>query len=564
MQSDLEIAKTVKLRPIGEIAAGLGLRSEELFAYGPHKAKISLDLLGRLAPRPHAKYLAVSAVTPTPLGEGKTVNTIGLSLGLHRIGKRAICTLRQPSMGPVFGIKGGATGGGRSQILPPEEINFHLTGDFHAVSIAHNLLAAALDASLFHGNPHGIDPATIEWKRVVDINDRALRFIRVGLGGEKNGVPRNTGFDITAASELMSILTLTTGLQDLRKRLGQVVVGEGKDRTHPVTAEDLGCAGAMAALLREALQPTLLQTIEGTPAFLHSGPFANIGPGNSSILADQMALRLADYVVTESGFAADMGLEKLFNLKCRAGGLKPDAVALVASVRALKMHSGRFKIVAGKPLDPGLLREDLEALRAGLPNLERMIAIVREHGVPAVVAVNLFGGESEREIALVEEAALRAGAEAAVESRVFEKGGEGGIALAEAMVKAAEKPNAFRHLYPLDWSTRKKIETLATRLYGADAVSYGPGVAETIDRFESHGWGRFPICMAKTQLSISHDPQRKGAPRGYTFPINGIRAMVGAGFLTPLAGEIMTMPGFGAEPAFRRIDIDSQGHATGL
>lgn len=557
------MSKGPRLRPIAELAGELGISDSELFLYGPYKAKVSLRLLERLRPHARAKYVAVSAITPTPLGEGKTVHTIGVSLALNRLGRRAICTLRQPSMGPVFGIKGGATGGGLSRILPAEEINLHLTGDFHAVAIAHNLLAAALDNSLYHGNPLRIDPARVGWKRVVDINDRALRRVRVGLGGPKAGVPRDSGFEITAASELMSILALATGLEDLRARIGRIVPAED-EAGNPLTAERLEAAGAMAALLRETLQPTLLQTSEGTAAFLHAGPFANIGPGNSSILADQVALRLADFVVTEAGFAADMGLEKLFNIKCRAGGLQPDAVVMVASVRALKMHSGRFEVKPGRPLDPGLFREDVESLALGMANLEQQIAVVRLHGVPVVVAVNVFGGETERELTLVREEALAFGAEAAVESRVFAKGGEGGLELAEAVVKAASKRSSFRFLYPEDLSVRKKIELLATRLYGAGSISYEPGVEETIDRWEERGWGKLPICMAKTQLSLSHDPNLKGAPRGYVFPIQEIRAMVGAGFLVPLAGEITTMPGFGSDPAYRKVDLDAEGHVRGL
>ncbi len=551
------------LRPVLELAAELDLRPDEVASYGPYKAKVSLAALDRLPRRPGSKYVCITAVTPTPLGEGKTVNTIGLALGLNKIGKRAICTLRQPSMGPVFGLKGGATGGGASQVLPPDEINLHLTGDFHAVTAAHNLLAAAVDASLFHGNPLGLDLEHVSWRRVMDVNDRALRHVRVGLGGPKSGVPRDTGFDITAASEVMSMLTLATGLEDLRARLGRTVVGETLDGD-PVTAEDLGVAGAMAAVMVDAIRPTLLQTSEGTPALLHSGPFANLGPGNSSILADRLALGLADFVVTEAGFAADLGLEKFCDLKCRASGLTPDAVGLVATVRALKVHSGRFQVSPSQPLDPRLVEEDLESLAEGLSNLEKQIENVRRFGVPVVVAVNLFGTESQAEIELVCERALAAGAFAAVPSDVFARGGEGGVEFAEAIAAAADQQSEFHPLYELDLPLRDKIEVLATQLYGAASISLGDGVAEKLDRFERHGWGRLPICMAKTHLSISHDPRMKGWPKNYVFPIVDVRAMIGAGYVTALAGTILTMPGLGREPGFKRIDVGPDGTIHGL
>lgn len=541
-------------KPISEVIKNLDLRQEEIFSYGTYKAKLSLSLLNRLQPRQGGKYIAVSAITPTPLGEGKTVNTIGLSLGLNRIGKKAICVLRQPSMGPIFGVKGGATGGGNSRILPEEEINFHLTGDFHAVSIAHNLLAAALDNSLFHGNPLQIDTKTISWKRSIDLNDRALRQIQIGIGLNKPGFPREGGFDITAASELMSILTLTTSPEDFRAKIGRIVVADDA-AGGSITAESLQCAGAMALLMRDALLPTLLQSSEGTPAILHSGPFANIGPGNSSILADQMAMRLADYVVTESGFGADMGLEKLFNIKCRASGIYPDAVALIVTVRALKMHSGRFEIVAGKPLDPALSKEDLASLAQGIPNLERHIRVAKLHGVPVVIAINRFGNETQKEIDFVREKALAGGARAAVISDVFAHGGEGGVEFAKAIDEAAREPKKFTHIYSLNDSIEEKIEALATQIYGASSVSFSYQAKEKIQRFESHGWGHLPICMAKTQFSFSHDPKRKGAPSDYVFPIEDIRPMIGAGFLTPLAGEIMTMPGLGKEPAYKQMDL---------
>jgi formate--tetrahydrofolate ligase len=558
----LHATRARELRPITNVAEELGIEPSELCTYGPYKAKVSLSLMERLRRR-NAKYIAVSAITPTPLGEGKTVHTIGLSLALNQLGHRAICTLRQPSMGPVFGIKGGATGGGRSQVVPSEEINLHLTGDFHAVGAAHNLLAAALDASLYNSNPLEIEPETVSWLRVLDINDRALRRVRLNAGGEKDGAERMGGFDITAASEVMSMLTLSSGRADLRSRLGRTVVAE--DRAgRPVTAEALGCAGAMAAILNQAIEPTLLQTSEGTPALMHSGPFANIGPGNSSILADEIALRLTDYVVTESGFAADLGLEKLFNLKARASGIAPDAVVLVATVRALKVHSGRFQIVPGEPLDPSLDEEDLASLSIGLSNLEKQIEIARLHGLPVVCAINLFGRESAREIDLIAERARAAGARAAVTSEVFARGGEGGLELARAVVEAAAERSSFRHLYDLKLPLRKKIETLATSIYGAAEVCYSDRASARLDRLEAQGFGGLPICMAKTHLSISHEARQKGAPKGYVFPIQDVRLMAGAGFVTALAGSILTMPGMGKEPGFRRIDVDAQGRIQGL
>jgi formate--tetrahydrofolate ligase len=561
--NDLEIARSIPLRPLTEVARVMGLSADDLEPYGHTKAKVRLDLLQQPATRKPAKYVVVTAITPTPLGEGKTVHTVGVSQALNRIGQRACCVIRQPSMGPVFGIKGGAAGGGYSQVVPPEELNLHLTGDFHAVTAAHNLCAAFLDAHLFHGNELRLDPEQISWRRVLDMNDRALREIEVAHGGSKSGTPRRTGFDITSASEIMAILGLAKDIHDLRRRLGAMVVGYSADGRQ-VTAEDLKAAGAMTAILKDALKPTLMQTLEGTPALVHTGPFANIAHGNSSIVADYLAMRSLDFVVTEAGFGADMGAEKFFNIKCRASGLRPDAALLVATVRALKMHSGRFAIQAGKPLPEGLQREDLDALAAGIGNLEKQIENVRLHGVPVVVAVNRFPGDTEAEIEFVRNAAVAAGASAAHVSTMFTDGGKGGEALAHALVEATQEPGSFRFLYPTEASLEEKIETLATRIYGADGVDYEPEARRQLALFEERGYGRFPICMAKTQYSLSHDPNLKGRPSGFRFKVRDARVSVGAGFVYPLAGEIMTMPGLGRVPGGARMDIDAQGNVIGM
>jgi formate--tetrahydrofolate ligase len=561
--NDLAIARSIPLRPLSEVARIMGLHADDLEPYGNTKAKVKLDLLQQPSTRKPAKYVVVTAITPTPLGEGKTVHTVGISQALNRIGQRACCVIRQPSMGPVFGIKGGAAGGGYSQVVPPEELNLHLTGDFHAVTAAHNLCAAFLDASLFHGNELGLDLDQITWRRVLDMNDRALREIEVAHGGSKNGSPRRTGFDITSASEIMAILGLSKDIHDLRRRLGAMVVGYTKDG-RSVTAEDLKAAGAMTAILKDALKPTLMQTLEGTPALVHTGPFANIAHGNSSIVADYIAMRSLDFVVTEAGFGADMGAEKFFNIKCRASGLRPDAALLVATVRALKMHSGRFTIAAGKPLPEGLQKEDLDALAAGIGNLEKQIENVRLHGIPVVVAVNRFPGDTEAEIEFVKQAALAAGASAAHTSTLFADGGKGGEDLAHALVKACDEPSSFRLLYPSEASLKEKIETLATKVYGADGVDYQPEAERQLALFEERGYGRFPICMAKTQYSLSHDPNLKGRPQGFRFQVRDARVSVGAGFVYPLAGEIMTMPGLGKVPGGARMDIDKDGNVVGM
>ncbi len=564
MLSDLEIARQARLEPIEKIGARYGIDAEELSPYGRTKAKVLPSILERLRDRPDGRYIVITAITPTPLGEGKTVNTIGASLGINRIGKKAICCIRQPSMGPVFGIKGGAAGGGKSQVVPMEDFNLHLTGDLHAVSAANNLLAAAIDTSILLKNPLDIDPATVSWRRVVDMNDRALRQMVIGLGGTKNGVPRETAFDITPASEVMAVLGLSEDIFDLRRRLGRIVIGSNRSG-EPVTAEQLQAAGAMTVILRDAIAPTLMQTLEQTAAFVHTGPFANIAHGNSSIIADRIALKCADYVVTEAGFGADMGCEKFFNIKCRVSGLRPDAVGLVATVRALKMHGDEsIKIVPGQPLDDRLVTKNLDILGRGIANLEKQIANVRLHGVPVVVAVNRFPTDDDAEIELIRERALAAGATAAVISEVHARGGAGGEDFARALVHAADEPSDFQHLYPLEASIEEKLETLATKLYGAGSVSYTPLAKRKIRQYEAQGWSNFPVCVAKTPLSLSHDPALRGAPQGFEFPIMDIRASVGAGFLYALAGDIMTMPGLGSKPGYQQIDIDEEGRPVGL
>ena len=564
MKSDIEIAQASKMKNIREIAEGIGLDEEFLELYGNHKAKVKLEVLENFKDRPDGKYIDVTAITPTPLGEGKTVTTIGLAMALNKIGKKTITCIRQPSLGPVFGIKGGAAGGGYSQVLPMEDFNLHLTGDTHAVGIAHNLLAAFMDTHIMKGNDLNIDPFSITLNRVVDVSDRALRNIVIGLGGPLNGVPRETGYDITVASEVMAILALTTGLKDIRQRLARIVIGSSYDGK-PVTAEDLKCAGSMTVLLKDAIKPNLLQTIEHTPCFVHAGPFANIAHGNSSILADQMAIKLGDYVVTESGFGADCGAEKFMNIKCRYSGLKPDAVVIVATVRALKMHGGVFEFIPGQGVDEKLMNKpDVEGVLKGCENLEKMIENMKLFGIPVVVAVNHFEADSKEEIEAVRERSIKAGAEDAVVSKVWLSGGDGGIELAEAVARAAEKKSDFKFLYPLDWPIKKKIETIATMIYGADGVSYLPEAERKIELYTKQGFDKLPICMAKTHLSLSHDPDLKGRPRGFTIPIRDVRASVGAGFLYPLLGLMRTMPGLPKVPAGTKVDIDDNGNIVGL
>ncbi|MFP4055794.1 MAG: formate--tetrahydrofolate ligase [Candidatus Brocadiia bacterium] len=576
MPSDLEIAQAAALKPILDIAEEAGIQRNELELFGDLKAKVKLDILDRLADQPNGKYIDVTAITPTPLGEGKTVTTIGLSQALKHIGKRVFTCIRQPSQGPTFGIKGGAAGGGHSQVVPMEDFNLHLTGDIHAVGAAHNLLAAAIDARILHEDRLSdkklakaglkrlnIDPYSIMWNRVVDVSDRAMRNIVLGLGDKTDGRPRESGFDITVASEVMAILALADDLPDLRRRLGRITIGTSK-RGKPVTAEDLGAAGAMTVLMRDAVKPNLMQTLEHSPAFVHAGPFANIAQGNSSIIADKVALKLADYVVTESGFGADCGMEKFMNLKCRISGLTPHCVVIVATVRALKMHGGGPKVVPGKSLDLAYTGENLELLEAGCCNLVRHIENAKQFGVNVVVAVNRFTSDTDKEIECVRQAAVGAGAMGAYESNVWAKGGEGGAELAEAVVEACEKPSEFKFLYQDNWPIKKKIETIAYKVYGAEAVDYASEAERKIALYTKLGYDKLPICMAKTHLSLSHDPSLKGAPTGFTLPVRDVRASVGAGFLYPLCGEMRTMPGLPTTPAFMDVDITDEGKVKGL
>ena len=560
--SDLDIAQAATLKPILEIASAAGLNEDELELYGRFKAKVHLSVRDRMSSRPNGKYIDVTAISPTPLGEGKTTTTIGLSQALHHIGKRVFSCIRQPSMGPTFGIKGGAAGGGYSQVIPMEDFNLHLTGDIHAVGAANNLLCAAIDSHRFHGNALGIDESTIMPKRCVDINDRALRNVTIGQGKAEDGVPRLTGFDIAVASEVMAILALTTSMEDLRARLGRMVIGLNKSGGM-LTANELKVAGAMTVLLKDAIMPTLMQTLEGSPVFVHCGPFANIAHGNSSIIADQIALKLADYVVTESGFGADMGMEKFMNIKCRTSALAPDCVVLVATVRALKMHSGLAKVVLGKALPKEITEENLPALERGCSNLIKQISNARKFGVPVVVAVNAFPADSSAEHALIQRLSKEAGAVDAVVSDVWAKGGPGGEALARAVVAACDMPKDFRFLYPLDIPIKQKIETIAREIYGAAGVDYAPLAEERVAQYTRLGFDTLPICMAKTHLSLSHDATLLGAPTGFRLPVRDVRASVGAGFLYPLCGEMRTMPGLGKSPAYERVDL-IDGKVVGL
>jgi formate--tetrahydrofolate ligase len=563
--SDLEIARSVTPRPIVDIAGELGIADDELELYGPTKAKVRLEAITRLeAERPRGKYVVVTAITPTPLGEGKSTTTVGLAQGLNRIGRKASVNIRQPSLGPVFGIKGGAAGGGFSQVIPMEDFNLHLTGDVHAIGAAHNLAGAFIDNSLHHKNPLGIDPHGILWPRVLDISDRALRHVVIGLGGREDGVPRETEFVITVASEVMAVLALATDLFDLRARLGRMVLATRSDGS-PITAEDLGVAGSMTVLLRDAIKPNLLQTLEGGPAFVHCGPFGNIAHGNNSIIADRLALVTNEIVCTEAGFGADMGAEKFFDIKCRASGLAPDAAVVVATVRALKMHGGVGKIVAGKPLDPALLEENVEAVRTGASNLAAHIGIVRKYGIPAVVAINSFPTDTPAEVEAIREVALAAGARDAVVATHFTNGGEGATDLAEAVWAATEDPSrSFRLLYPDEAPLGEKILTIVKEVYGGDGIELTPAAQKALKLYESMGFGNLPICMAKTQYSISHDAALKGAPKGFTVPIREIRLSAGAGFVTPLCGEMRTMPGLPSKPGGENIDIDAEGNVVGL
>jgi formate--tetrahydrofolate ligase len=563
--TDLEIARSVKPRPIVEIARELGLRDEEIEPYGSTKAKITLEAIERLeTANARGKYVVVTGMSPTPLGEGKSTTTVGLAQGLNKIGRKAAVCIRQPSLGPVFGIKGGAAGGGWSQVIPMEDFNLHLTGDVHAIGAAHNLAAAFIDNHVHHGNALGIDPLNVLWPRVLDISDRALRKVVIGLGGRENGYPRETEFVITVASEVMAVLALASDLEDLRTRLGRMVLATTRDGS-PITAEDLKVAGSMAVLLKDAIKPNLLQTLEGGPAFVHCGPFANIAHGNNSVLADRVALVTNEIVCTEAGFGAEMGAEKFFDIKCRASGLRPDAAVVVATIRALKMHGGVGRIVAGKPLDPALLAENVEAVTAGGANLAKQIQNVRLYNVPVVVAINSFPTDTPAEYEAVRRVALAAGAREAVVASNWAKGGEGAADLATAVWAAAEEgaPD-FKLLYPDDAPLVSKIETIATQVYGADGVDLSAPAAKQLAQYESLGFGRLPICMAKSQYSLSHDAALKGAPSGWRLPIREVRLSAGAGFVTPLAGEMRTMPGLPSKPGGENIDLDPEGEIVGL
>ena len=565
MRSDLDIAQSANLVALEKIADDMGLTKEDFDLYGsPYIGKLHLDLIDKLKDRPNAKYIDVTAVTPTPLGEGKSTTLVGLGQAMKHIGKRGVITLRQPSQGPTFGIKGGAAGGGYAQVVPMETFNLHLTGDIHAVGAANNLLAAMIDNALMRGNKLNIDPYSITWKRVLDVSDRALRKILVGLGGKlEGGVPRETGFDITVASEVMAVLALTTSLKDMRERFGRTVIGLDTNKK-PVTAEMIGAAGAMTVLMHDAIRPNLMQTLENTPALVHAGPFANIAHGNSSILADMIGIKCGDYLLTESGFGADIGAEKFFNVKCRYSGLKPSAAVIVVTVRALKAHSGKYRIIPGKPLPPEMLENNVADVEAGAANLRKQIENVRLHGVTPVVAINAFSTDHDDEIQAIKRIALESGALGAAVSRHWSDGGKGAIELAEMTVSAAEQDNQFNFLYELEQPIKKKIETIATKIYGAKDVSYSAAAETQIKSYEENGFGNLPICMAKTHLSLSHDPTLKGAPSGFTFPVREVRASVGAGFIYPICGDMLTMPAFPEHPAAEKIDIDEDGRIIGL
>ncbi|HWN35477.1 MAG TPA: formate--tetrahydrofolate ligase [Pseudonocardia sp.] len=560
--SDLAIARQAQLKPIEDVAGEMGLGAHLLEAYGRDVLKIRLEAVQELADRPKAKYVVVSAITPTPLGEGKTTTTVGLGQAMSHIGKKATVAIRQPSMGPTFGIKGGAAGGGYSQVVPMEILNLHLTGDFHAVTSAHNMLSAVLDNHLFQGNETGLDQHRITWRRVLDVNDRVLRNVIVGLGTRFDGIPRQTGFDITAASEVMAIFALSRSLVEMRERMGRIVVGYTQSGT-PVTADDIGGAGAMAVIMRDALKPNLMQTLENTPVLVHAGPFGNIAHGNSSVVADLIGIHTGDFLITEAGFGADMGAERFFNIKCRASGLTPDAAVVVATVRALKAHSGKHKIVAGKPLPEALLTENPDEVHIGGANLRKQIENIRLHGVSPVVAINAFPGDHPSEHEAIAEIAASMGARSAVCTH-FADGGVGATELAKAVAEAAEEPSDFHFLYPDSASLREKIETVATKVYGAAGVDYDLTASRQLDTYERNGFGALPVCIAKTHLSISSDASLKGAPTGWRLPVREVRASVGAGFIYPICGDMRTMPGLGGDPAAHHIDLDANGEIVGL
>jgi formate--tetrahydrofolate ligase len=550
MPTSLEIAQSATLRPILELAAEYGLEPDEIEPYGRYKAKVDLSVIDRLAGTPDAKLINVTAITPTPAGEGKTTTSVSLTQGLGVLGRRPVLCLREASLGPVFGVKGGAAGGGYAQVVPMEDLNLHFTGDLHAITAANNLLAAMIDAHVLHGNALGLDPLSISWRRCLDMNDRSLRDVVTGLGGRANGYPRQTGFDITAASEIMGLVAVARDLADLRERLGRITVGQTYEG-EPVTAEQIKAAGSLAVLLKDAVKPNLVQTLEGQPAFVHCGPFANIAHGNNSLVADRVALKLGEYVITESGFGADMGMEKFFDITCRIGDLRPNAVVLVASIRALKHHAG----------DPD---GGLDAIKTGAQNLARHVAIVNGFGLQAVVGVNKFPTDTPEELELARSLALEHGAFAAEVNTAFEDGGAGATALAEAVVAAAEEPNEFRFAYPLDAPIAEKIRLIATNIYGADGAELLPAAKKRATEFEQSGLGELPICMAKTHLSLSHDPALKNAPTGFTVPIRDLRPYTGAGWIVALCGDMMTMPGLGKAPAAFDIDVDEQGNTVGL
>lgn len=561
--SDLEIAQAARLQPVWEIAEKMGLERDDIELYGNYMAKVKLETLEKLQSRPNAKYILVTAITPTPLGEGKSTTTVGLGQGFQHVGKSATIAIRQPSQGPTFGIKGGAAGGGYSQVVPMEQFNLHMTGDIHAVTAANNLLAAMIDAHIFQGNELEIDPYSITWRRVLDVNDRELRNIITGLGGRVDGNPRETGFDISVASEVMAILALTTSLRDMRERFGRISIGVSRTK-QPVTAEQLRAAGAMTVLMKEAIKPNIFQTLENTPALVHAGPFANIAHGNSSILADLIGIKTGDYLITEAGFGADIGAEKFFNIKCRYSGLRPDAAVLVATVRALKSHTGKHRVIPGKPLPEGMLKENPDEVYEGGENLRRQIQNVRKHGVSPVVCVNHFHTDHPSEVEAIMKVAEEEGARVAVSTH-WAEGGKGATDLARAVMEAAEEPTDFRFLYELDQPLKAKIETIAKEIYGADGVTYEALAERQIRQYEQSGFGHLPICMAKTHLSLSHDPSLKNAPTGFTVPVREVRASAGAGFVYPLLGTMRTMPGLGSAPAAQNVDIDLEtGQVVGL
>jgi len=556
MKSNLQIAQEATLQPIDDIASSLGLLPEEVEPYGRYKAKVDLSVLERLSDRPQGKIICVAGVTPTRAGEGKTTTAVALTQGMGKVGRRPVLCLREPSVGPVFGMKGGAAGGGYTQVVPMEDLNLHFTGDIHAISAANNLLAALLDASILHGNPHQIDPLRITWRRAVDINDRALRQMTIAQGGRVNGYPRETGFDITAASEVMALTAVSRDLMDLRRRLGQITVAHSYD-DKPITAEDLGAAGAMAVLLKDAIKPNLVQTLEGQPCFMHCGPFANIAHGNSSLVADLMGQRLGEYVITESGFGADMGMEKFFDIVCRVGGIVPSAVVVVCTIRALKHHAGLDDPNADRAVSRA-------ALETGANNLRRHIGIVKEFGLPCVVAINRRPGDTNEEVEIARRLSLELGADGAAVNEGYERGGEGAVELAQAVIDAAEKPSNFEFIYRDEEPIIDKISAVARRVYGASDVYLYPEAEKKVAQYSRDGLGNLPICMAKTQYSLSADPQLLNAPEHFTLPVRDIRAYTGAGWLVPLCGDILQMPGLGEKPAAFDMDVQPDGRVVGL